>query len=241
MVASMSASSSVRGGSRPWLIAQAVQAVLYKAPTSFADRHPDHTERRRTSLFWRPFAQAKTIRALNARAWAVLRRPANAFSSARSSANKVVVPCACNRGSRCGRGPSLGRPGWYGRELGFGSFHGRRGPAPCPADSAARVLHLGGEVFVARDFESVDQMRRQPMRIPDPLHTALIDASSRLPPGTDELPCTRALSSARHEALKSRPYAAQPTRDSDLGADAKPARLLSPEAAHPSSLARMPL
>ena len=35
------------GGSRPWLIAQPLQAVLYKAPTPLADRHLDHTEVRR--------------------------------------------------------------------------------------------------------------------------------------------------------------------------------------------------
>jgi hypothetical protein len=50
MVASMRASSIVLGGSRPWLVAQAIQAVLYKAPTPLADRHLDHTELRRHLL-----------------------------------------------------------------------------------------------------------------------------------------------------------------------------------------------
>src|SRR6516165_3999877 len=38
------------GGSGPWLVAQTVQAVLYKAPTALADRHLDHTELRRHLL-----------------------------------------------------------------------------------------------------------------------------------------------------------------------------------------------
>jgi hypothetical protein len=94
MVASMRASSIVRG-----------------APLLGSSRRPSTrscTKRRRhfptvisttrsfaaTSLFWLPSAQARTIRALNARAWAVLRRHANAFSSARSSSLRI-------RGASC--------------------------------------------------------------------------------------------------------------------------------------------
>ena len=35
------------------------------------------------------------------------------------------------------------------------------------------VLHLGSEVLVARDLESVDQVRLEPMRMPDPLNAAV--------------------------------------------------------------------
>jgi hypothetical protein len=89
MVASMRASSIVRG-----------------APGLGSSRRPSRrscTKRRRhlptvtsttpsfaaTSLFWLPSAQARTIRALNARACAVLRRLAKAFSSARSSSLRI--------------------------------------------------------------------------------------------------------------------------------------------------------
>jgi hypothetical protein len=38
------------GSSGPWLVSQAPQTVLYKAPTPLADRHLDHTELRRHLL-----------------------------------------------------------------------------------------------------------------------------------------------------------------------------------------------
>lgn len=38
------------------------------------------------------------------------------------------------------------------------------------------VLHLGSEVLVARDFESLDQVRLEPVRMPYPLDTAVGDA-----------------------------------------------------------------
>jgi hypothetical protein len=38
------------------------------------------------------------------------------------------------------------------------------------------VLHLVGKVFVARDFESVDEMRLEPVRMPYPLDAAVGDA-----------------------------------------------------------------
>ena len=94
MVASMRASSIVRG-----------------VPGLGSSRRPSRrscTKRRRhlptvisttpsfaaTSLFWLPSAHARTMRALNARACSVLRRPANALNSARSSSLRI-------RGARC--------------------------------------------------------------------------------------------------------------------------------------------
>ena len=41
------------------------------------------------------------------------------------------------------------------------------------------VLHLGREVLVARDFERFDQMRLEPVRMPDPLDTAVGDPCRR--------------------------------------------------------------
>ena len=41
------------------------------------------------------------------------------------------------------------------------------------------VLHLGGEVLVTRDFERLDQMRLEPVRMPDPLDTGIGDARCR--------------------------------------------------------------
>ena len=41
------------------------------------------------------------------------------------------------------------------------------------------VLHLGGEVLVARDLERLDQMRLEPVRTPDPLDAAVGDACRR--------------------------------------------------------------
>src|SRR5262245_19477833 len=63
----------------------------------------------------------------------------------------------------------------------------------------------------------------------------------RLPRGTDELPCTGALPSAGDAALERRLITAQPARDGNVEADGNPARSPSPNAAHPSSLARAPL
>jgi hypothetical protein len=41
------------------------------------------------------------------------------------------------------------------------------------------VLHLGGEVLIARDFEGLDQVRLEPVRMPYPLDTAVRDARRR--------------------------------------------------------------
>src|SRR5262245_33738838 len=67
----------------PGLIAQAIHAVLDKAPAPFAHGCFNHPELR--TLFCPPSAQARTMRALKANAWAVLRRLANARNSHRSS------------------------------------------------------------------------------------------------------------------------------------------------------------
>ena len=43
------------------------------------------------------------------------------------------------------------------------------------------IRDLGGKVLVARDLESLDEMRLQPVRIPDPLDAAQRDAGRRRP------------------------------------------------------------
>jgi hypothetical protein len=94
MVASMRTSSIVRGapglGSSRRPSTRCTTNRLRHLPT-VASITPSFAA---TSLFWLPSAQARTIRALNARACAVLRRPADAFSSVRSSSFRI-------RGASC--------------------------------------------------------------------------------------------------------------------------------------------
>lgn len=72
----------------------------------------------------------------------------------------------------------IGRPGWVGsRGLDLALFidteHQRLvGGIEVEPD---HVLDFGGKVFVARDFESVDEMRLEPVRMPYPLDAAVGD------------------------------------------------------------------
>src|SRR5262249_37198675 len=75
------------------------------------------------------------------------------------------------------RGRALGRHfgALRGRAPGFGSFVDAQdqrlvGRIEIEPD---HVLHLGGEILVARDLEGLDQVQRGPVGTPDPLNTAV--------------------------------------------------------------------
>ena len=60
------------------------------------------------------------------------------------------------------------------------------------------VLHLGGEVLVARDLEGVDQVRLEPVRPPDPLHAAIRDVGGRRHAAQAPMGCIRRFLVQRH-------------------------------------------